>query len=226
MSQMRLAHDPDGIGAGTNGAAPPMESWRVALRPVHEHDLTFLYDLSTSGDTAWRWRQRGTTPSPQVFADQLFAGVLTQFIIVDRKDERRLGLVVAYRAEHRNGHAYLGIVVRPDCERRGLAFEALALFIDYLFRLWNFRKLYAEGPEFAFAQFGSAFSRYLEEEGRLQEHYYHDGRYWSYITAALYRERWNRERGRLLRGILKKWGLEGDGDEIPEAPRIGGSRGD
>jgi hypothetical protein len=77
----------------------------------------------------------------------------------------------------RHRHAHVAMVVRPDRAGRSWALEGAALFIDYLFANWDFRKLYAEVVDFNLTQFASitdlpAFA----VEGRLTEHEYYGER--------------------------------------------------
>jgi hypothetical protein len=64
--------------------------------------------------------------------------------------------------------------------------------VNYLFVNWDFRKLYAQAPEFNVPQFGSGKDRLLVEEGRLCEHVFFDGRYWDDVIFAVYRSEWER----------------------------------
>jgi len=68
----------------------------------------------------------------------------------------------------------------------------MALFLQYVFTCWNFRKLYAEFPEFNLPLFESALRRgYCQLEGRLREHVYFGRRYWDLLTVAVYRDVWD-----------------------------------
>ena len=66
--------------------------------------------------------------------------------------------------------------------------------MDYVFRVFDFRKLYGEVLEFNFAQFESGLSsESFEIEGRLKEHEYHDGKYWDLVYISLFRDDWQSE---------------------------------
>lgn len=177
--------------------APALEGRTVRLRPIRPTDLDWLYDLSVGGSTGWRWRFRGVTPEPSRFSELLHQGVLVQHV-VERPGRGPIGLVVAYQADLRNRHAHLGALFDPEHHRLPCTIEAVALFLDHLFMLWDLRKVYVEAPEFNLGQFASALGSYLEEEARLREHEFHDGRWWDQVTAALHRTTWDEVRTRLL----------------------------
>ena len=69
----------------------------------------------------------------------------------------------------------------------------MLLFFDYLFTVFNIRKLYAEVLEFNFGQFASGAEHVFKVEGRLTDHDWYDGRYWDMLVLALYRDDFMRD---------------------------------
>lgn len=198
----------DPTAAGLSGprapAQPPNPSLTgstVRLRPLRAGDVDLLYELATGEGTGWRSRYRGTTPDPARFAEALHHAVLVQHLAEDRRTGRPLGHLVAYNADLRNGHAWLAVTMLPDAQRTRATGEAVVLFVDYLFTLWDLHKLYVESPEYNLHQFGSLLGRHLVEEGRYREHEVLAGRRWDLVTAALYRSTWIELRPRALRLI-------------------------
>ena len=169
---------------------------------MEPRDYPALYRMACDPARCFRWRFRGATPSPKEFEIALWEGVLAQFVIESTGDGRLLGLVVAYGANLRNGHAHIAIALDPGCWSQGWPLEGLALFVDYVFRQWNVRKLYAEVAGFNFERIASGFDRYCCEEGRLVEHEWHDGRYWDLHFLAVWRDQWILARDRVLENIL------------------------
>lgn len=176
-------------GSRTVGA-PPRSGRRVRLRSVEPPDIDFLYGLYTAEETGFRWVLRGATPDPMTLRERIFAGVLAQFVVEADRTRAPIGLVTAYNANHSSGYVYFAVVV--DAQRRGdgCAVEAASLFCNYLFAVWPFRLIYAEGIEFNFAQFGSALGRYFTPVARLPQREFFDGVYWDWIVAQLTREDW------------------------------------
>jgi RimJ/RimL family protein N-acetyltransferase len=166
----------------------PLVGRHVRLRPILPSDYEYLYELETNEQITWRWRFRGTTPSPEQFAQMLWEGVLVQFIVEHRETRQRIGRVLAYEANDRHGWCHFAIVMDPSLNRMGWTLEALALFLNYLFKTWNFRKLYAETPEYVYDDFASGAGSSFHVEGRLGRHEWFQGRYWDLLLLAMYRE--------------------------------------
>jgi hypothetical protein len=154
--------------------------------------------LETTSDLALRWRQRGVTRSPEQWAHATWADVLAQFLVVENEREHPVGWVCLFRANFQDGHANLSVARFADQRTRSpLVVLGLALFLQYTFTCWNFRKLYLSVPEYNLSQFESAVGRYVQIEGCLRDHSYFDGRYWDHFTLALYRRDWERYGGRV-----------------------------
>jgi len=172
----------------------PTVGRRVALIPVVPAHYPFLYQLQVDPSTNFRWRFRGATPRPDAFESALWEGVLAQFAIVRRNSTELLGLVVAYGADLRNGHVHVGLILAPAYQGLGWPIEAATLFAIYLFTVWPLRKLYADVAGYNYAVFHSGVGRYFREEGRLEQHEFHDGSYWDLHLLALMREDWDKFR--------------------------------
>lgn len=171
------------------------------LRPLLPADYDFIYRLSMQGESLWRWRYRGATPSPQLFQSSLWEGVLAQFVVEDRR-QRSIGLVSLYNADMVSGHAYVGILIEPPRTGIGWPLEALLLLIEYGFTTWPFRKLYFEYTATNAGTFAESARRHLREEGRLIAHDFADGEYVDRIIASMTREHWAGLRHFLVREPL------------------------
>lgn len=188
--------------AGVAARPPRTRGKRVTLRPATPADYDYLAHLSSTPSMTFRWRTRGHTPSPEDFQSMLWSGVLCQFIIERTADGEPMGLITAYNADLRNGTCYLAMIVqdRPGASLGSL--DALALFLNYLFVNWNFRKVYAETSELSSWTFAGGAGRYYRVEGTLPEHEYYDGRYWDCYVLAFWRRDWDLLLAQLLPGML------------------------
>lgn len=195
-----MNQDPTALRGGPDrhdlSPAPPrLTGRRVDLQPVVEADYPFLFDLATCEELGYRWRNHGETPSPEMFHRSVWNNVLAQFIVRSIDTEESIGHVMVYRPDFQNGTAYIAQVVAPVAHGRGWALEGSALFLDYVFTMWSFRKLYGESLGYNYAQFASGASRSLfHEEGRLREHEFYGGRYWDLHFFAVYRTDWEAAR--------------------------------
>lgn len=172
------------------------------LRVVSPNDYGILYDLLV-GDpsTAFRWRLRGATPSPEQFTQLLWDGVLAQYALCALDSDEPIGLVCCYAPEFRHSYARIAAVVRPQLQKQGWPLEGVVRFVDLCFRLWPFRKLYLESLEFNLEQFGDGLAPWVVEEGRLRGHEWHDGQFWDMVYLALYRSTWEAQRPEVLSPI-------------------------
>jgi acyl carrier protein/RimJ/RimL family protein N-acetyltransferase len=178
----------------------------VALRPVLEADLDYLYGLATSLDTGWRWRLRGTTPSPEEFRRLLWERVLVQYVVTAGGGDR-IGLVQADRL-HRNGYAFLTALFEERAQLHGRAMQAVAQFVDSVFDTWDLERLFAEVPGFNYPLLESGAGRFFEVCGVLPEHDFARGRYWDLYLLVIDRRRWERE----ARAVL---GVAGEAGRTP-----------
>lgn len=161
---------------------------RLALTPIVPQFHRRLYEISLTGENAFRWRFHGHTPSFEEFEQTLHTGVLCQYAVVRKTNMTEvLGLVVAYNADLRNGYCYVAAVSDKSLQIGIL--EGVSLLAMHVLVHWPFRKIYWEAPEYNAAQFASAVRRgMIVEEGRLRNHHYLNDQYWDHITYALYRE--------------------------------------
>src|SRR4051794_39566117 len=163
----------------------------IMLVPIQPSDHQFLYWLANSEEIAYRWRFRGVVLPFESFVQQLNQGVFAQFVVRTRRDNEPIGHVVAYSADLRNGHTYVGNITTPRTIGTRLGAEAQLTFIHYLFDLWNFQKIYVEVPEFTFAQIQTWIGDdFFTLEGRLRGHIYYKNRFWDQYILALYKSTW------------------------------------
>ncbi|MCA9773185.1 MAG: GNAT family N-acetyltransferase [Myxococcales bacterium] len=189
---------------GVDVGPAPQTGRHVRLRAVVPPDYQFLYELAMSEELGWRWRSRGTSMSPEGFAQAMWQDSLAQFMIVHPESGEPFGLVTAYGANFKHGWTYYAQVMRPDLMGTAIGMEAAALFVNYLFTNWNLRKIYIEAVEFNFDQFRSGLGKYFDQEGCRRAHEFYQGRYWDSYTLAIHRERWEAEWKRLLRIVLPR----------------------
>jgi hypothetical protein len=168
-------------------APPPLHSRHVYLKPITPSDYPLLQVLETVGDAAPRWRHRGVTPSPDQWAQTLWAGVLVQFIVAGAQTNKPIGRVLIYRPNFQDQYAYFAAMRFAPSDRSPLMVLGIALFLEYVFGHWEFEKLYMEVPEYSLEQFASGLGRFFEVEARLRGHLKMGGRSWDQLVLALYR---------------------------------------
>jgi RimJ/RimL family protein N-acetyltransferase len=174
--------------AATAAGATPLTSRHVRLRPPTLRFIDTLYELASVGEIPWLWRGRRETP--EGFRESVYADVLVQFAIEDRRSGDAVGLISAYDPNPHHGFAYVTLVLLPGYRFRVWPLEATILFSNYLFVRFNLRHLYGRSTEENFSQFRSGAGRYFEIEGCLRGHLIVNGEPQDLYLLTVTRERW------------------------------------
>lgn len=173
---------------------------KAFLRPLLPTDYDHLYLAELTGELGM-FRHQGRTPPPESYPQSLWAAVLCQYIIGSVDDLAPIGLVTAYKADYRNGHAYLAGMSFKHARNTTASAEGFEMFVEHLFSAFPFRKIYAEVLEPNLTQFDSLVGDLFVEEGRLRDFLFIGGRYVDMLTLTLNREAWASRR-RLSSGRL------------------------
>jgi RimJ/RimL family protein N-acetyltransferase len=176
----------------------PLVGRHVFLRQIAPDDYRLLRSAELGGELAVRWRYRGSTLSPEQWAQGLWHSTLVQYLVIGVEDPTPLGLVAVYQANFQDQHAYLAVETLGARRPSPLMMFGVSLFVDYVFTCWSFHKLYLEVAEYNVGQFQRGIGRWLEIEGRLREHLWYDDRRWDQLLIAIYRDSWRRESSRMV----------------------------
>lgn len=177
-----------------------LEGRRVVLTPLGPAYYDFLWEMESGLD--FRFRFRGATPSPELFIASLWDSVVVAFIVLRRDTGGPIGLVTVYKEDTRSATAYVAVGLHPDAVGHVYGPEALVLLLNYSFHTFPYRKLYAESIEYNISGLSGLREKLFVEEGRFRDHEFIAGRWWDRVYFAVYRERWNELRPKLLRGAL------------------------
>ena len=173
-----------------NGASPVNAGDHVRLRPLHQTDYPTLYQMEQDPATAQQYRHRSNSIPPERYGEQLWAGVISQFVIESTHDAQLVGLVSLYSADDVNGHARMALIMRPDLRGQAWPMEGVTLFVDHVFAAFPYRKIYAEVTESAYNQFATGAGRVFDVEGQLVEHQWTGGSYEDMYVLAIHRQKW------------------------------------
>jgi hypothetical protein len=182
---------------------PTLTGRHVFLRPVRSEEHAWLRMADLSVQLGVRWRFRGATPSMAQWS-QLSEAALAQLLVVRSSDRAALGIATVYAHNFQDQHAFLALASFSPGGRSPLVLMGGAMFIDYVFSCWAFRKLYLEMPEYNLAQFARGINRLFVQEGQLRGHHYYRGRWWDKLIFALYRERWEERSPRVLAAAMPR----------------------
>jgi RimJ/RimL family protein N-acetyltransferase len=186
-----------GQAQSMDGRVEDLRPRLARLRPIIPADYQFLYELTISEDIGYRWRYYGPFPTYESFVQSFQRNDNPQFVVVQSAQTESgqrgyAGWVMSYKFDPANGTAYIGVIIAQPFIGSGIGIEAAGLFLDYLFRYWNLRKIYSEAPEYTFRSYRSGLGKVFREEGVLLGHRYYDGRFWDEHIIAVYREDWKK----------------------------------
>lgn len=191
---------------------PSLRGRHVYLRAVVPDDYGYLYLTETSSELAVRGAFRGSVPGFQDWLQQRSKGALAQFMVIGTNDNAKIGIVTAFSADFQDGHAHLAAAKFNPRSMSPLMVFGFGLFVNYVFRCWNFHKVYLDTAEYNYPQFASGLSRILTLEGRLRQHHFLDGRRWDHLILTIFRDRWKEFAPRFLRAE----GLQREADDTAE----------
>jgi acyl carrier protein len=160
------------------------------LRTINQADYSFIREMEMHPNNLVRYRHRGATIGPEAHFQNLWQGVLAQFLVESKITMRPIGVVAAYNAELGHGRCSLATISQPSPGAAEPQLEGTRLFIDYLFRVFPLRKITASIIDFNWPRFASGEGRIFVEEGLLRQHEFHDGQYWDVHLVAVYRDQW------------------------------------
>jgi RimJ/RimL family protein N-acetyltransferase len=169
------------------------ESARVHLRPVTAEDLRWMYEAVIGPRVGGYLRLGGAVPSFEEFRVGAWSSVVAQWMIVAQRTVRRIGVFALSSADMRNGTAFVAVYSHPRRLRSGMAIEGAALAIDYVFRMWPFRSLYADCSRPAFEQFKGVLGHVCHLDGVRRDHLWMDGRFEDLLMISLPRQDWEGE---------------------------------
>jgi RimJ/RimL family protein N-acetyltransferase len=160
----------------------------IALMPEH---YRALYDVTLEPQVSSRWEPSAQGGSFEAWARRLSEVAFCQYGIQVANSPRAVdGLARCYGANFRHGTAQVAVFTSARTHCTGAGLEAAALLVDFLFRKFPFRKLYAETLEFNLQQFSTGVGRFFEVEGVLRAHEIHDGQAWDNYVLGISREFW------------------------------------
>lgn len=149
-----------------------------------------LYFMEQDPIMAQQYRHHGQTIPPERYGEALWTGVDCQFAVESINDGTLVGIVNTHSPDKINLNARLTLLIRPDLHNKAWPLEALPLFIDHVFRVFPYRKLYADVTEDVFQRFSAGSGIDFDVEGRLVAHHWIGGRWQDLLVLAIHRSKW------------------------------------
>ena len=119
------------------------------LRALEPEDLEFLYTIENN-ESFWEISHTQTPFSKYLLKQYLenahldiFEAKQLRLLIEEKSTKRQIGLIDLFDFSPQHKRAGIGILIHPDFQKNGFAFEALSILIDYAFKYLNVHQLYA-----------------------------------------------------------------------------------
>ncbi|MDB4205034.1 GNAT family N-acetyltransferase [Polaribacter sp.] len=119
------------------------------LRALEPEDLEFLYTIENN-ESFWEISHTQTPFSKYLLKQYLenahldiFEAKQLRLLIEEKSTKRQIGLIDLFDFNPQHKRAGIGILIHPNFQKNGFAFEALSILIDYAFKYLNLHQLYA-----------------------------------------------------------------------------------
>ncbi|HSV31134.1 MAG TPA: GNAT family N-acetyltransferase [Atribacteraceae bacterium] len=162
----------------------------LILRPVSFNDQQFVIHIRNN-PTIYR----------ELFSDPPLYDFVHERWLRNVNSDETIDLIIEYQGtragriclnyiSYRHMRAEYGIVLLPEYQSKGLAYQASCLLFDYVFQNLPLQKIYLK----VFADNQTAIALYkklgFQEEGRLLKEYYKNGKWRDVLRMATFKDDW------------------------------------
>ena len=172
---------------------------KVILRAVEREDLKRLHELEREVDLMLLgdgdWQPVPLAAFEKDFDKHLDAEEKSWFVI--EVDGKVIGGTGLHHKNRRDGTSAIGISIYDrDYLGKGYGRDAVNVLLDWAFRIRNYRRIWLD----TLANNERAIRAYracgFVEEGRLREHFFHDGAYVDAVVMGILRSEWEARRAK------------------------------
>lgn len=125
----------------------------IKLRALEKEDLNFLYQIENN-ESFWQVSHTQTPFSKYMLKLYLenahldiYQAKQLRLIIEENNTNQQVGMIDLFDFNPKHKRAGIGILIHPDFQEKGYAFEALSLLINYTFTHLDIHQLYANITE-------------------------------------------------------------------------------
>lgn len=172
----------------------------AVLEAFSENNIREVYNIEMDINRLIFFTERPKIMSFQKYVEYIQKRLRDYFdsYFVIRNKKGVVGYIYTYNLNLNNGYAYASINSNEQVDSRCAIAEGGIMFLDYLFRHFPLRKIYADVYEFNVKSIRLLKTAGFKCEAHLAEHRYFDGRYYALETYALYREVFYLQNQRIL----------------------------
>jgi len=174
----------------------------VLLRALREADLPYFVEWRNDPKSLMYWlSNRAIIDEPAAVEEfwQQLRGDKHVLLVATRQNGEVIGTIYSYNAQFVDQNCFVTAYIDGEYRNRGYGAVMMAMFIDYLFSYFSFRKIYLDIYEHNTSSTSAVESYGLKLEGHFPEHRYFDGEWHAMNRYALYRTEIERVRQFLAR---------------------------
>lgn len=165
---------------------------KLHLKPVRRSDLSFIYEMETSGHDNFLWTNNKRLFGENQFYDDFYRKEVTYFnsyfLIYIEVQDNPIGFVYSYGADSNDRYCYATMYLKDNYRQKGYGAIAGAIFLNYLFSYYDYRKIYFDVFQYNTSSYRFLISSGCVQEGCLKQHKYFNGHYYDLLKLALYRD--------------------------------------
>lgn len=168
-----------------------LELGDLVLRPLDEEkDMDLLFQWRNDLTYLALWMPQRYPVSKEEFKAEFerFQRTIEHIRLIIIKDGKTVGTVYSYNCNLTHGWVYIATYLRPEFRKKGIGPKAWALFVEYLFDNFPFRKVYCDVYGFNNLSLSTLKSGSLEVQAQLPKHIFWQGLYYDMYIMALTRE--------------------------------------
>ncbi|MGM7701818.1 GNAT family N-acetyltransferase [Pseudalkalibacillus sp. Hm43] len=170
-----------------------LESKRVYLRPVEEHDLDLFYTQAL-----WDKEGRRLTGTQAVFSragvQNWFESISTDTTRVDliiclQENDQLIGDLSMLEIDHQNRKSVVRIsIFEKGCWGSGYGTEAMSLLLDYGFNIFNLNRIGLDVFDYNERGIKSYKKLGFKEEGRIRQDLFYNGEYHDSVLMGVLKD--------------------------------------
>jgi len=184
-------------------------SKHIEMRVYSEKDVQFIYKMFQNKSLLHLW-----SPNTEFDSFKKFKGMLERrfahrwdhgYVFIEKMTNKIIGFAYCYSANEFNKNTCVCIFIDQPFIAHAHALQASYLYINYLFLVSKYRKIYAE-----VYSYNSRCVRLLKhigfiEEGCLKEHQAWEGKYWDQYIFSMTRQMFDmksRSYGKVIERVM------------------------
>jgi RimJ/RimL family protein N-acetyltransferase len=177
-----------------------LQGRRVVLEPLVGLHVAALYEVTERDQMADRWPRSGRQRTLEEFERFIWQSGRLKYAMLRRDSGRLIGVVQGMNENDRSRTIGVGIIIDPDLWLHGWPFEGLVLFVNILFEVKGFRKVYFHMSQATATLVGGAMKRWLTREATFKMHTRLEDSYEDWHTYSLFQGMWDRNMVDLVAG--------------------------